>query len=446
MTVQPGTAFQAAVEEFLRRTRELVGHESAEDIPPPPLAVSGASPVPAGLVLDEETVIRYALSIGDENQLFTNPAYARASRYGGLVAPGPILVHVRYPADHGAARANGYPLANFITGVAWEFFDVIRAGTRFSSSKVLREVFERRGQRGRRLIHLVCEVTYFDALGRPVAKAYGTLVQVPVPSMGTHRAMPPGRLREELFSDRDVHRYDAAEVDRLLTAMRAEQRQGADPLFWEDVEAGAALQPIVQPPYMLHDTITYQSLHQGLFAGYAGGPFSRAFTPGYWAHRTGWGYPDFARVHPKTWWPFTPGDEHEDAHLCAYRGQPLPFDFGVQRAQIPYRLVSNWAGDDAFVRKFSMTMRRPLFYGDALIVRGRVGNKTVVPDPQPCGPRRHAVRIAMEGANQRGEVVSRGYASVYLTSREHGRPELPLQYGEPPPYVSFRQHNSPSWY
>lgn len=440
-------AFEAAVSDFLTRTRALVGTESGEDRPPPSSCQDeDRAGVPAALVLDEETIRRYALSIGDDNPLYIDPAYAENSCHGCLVAPGPVLVHVRYPADHGAARPHGYPLANYLAGVAWEFFDAVRKGTRCSSSKVLREVFERRGLRGQRLIHLVCEVTYFDAVDHPLAKAYGTLIQVPMRSMGTRRAMPPELAGEELFSRRRPHRYDAGQVAALDIARTSERRRGASRLYWEDVSVGSELPPIVQPPCSVHDAITYQSLHQGLFAGYTGERFVRAFSPAYRAIRAGWGYPDFCRVHPVTRWPYTPGDEHEDAHLCVYRGQPLPFDFGVQRAQVPQRLVGNWAGDDGFCRKLSMTMGRPLLYGDALIMRGRVAHKYITRDPPPDGPARYAVRVAMEGTNQLRQTVSRGYATIYLPSRAGGACELPIGLTQPPPYVAFVEQRSASWF
>src|SRR5579864_5824022 len=221
-------AFEAAVSDFLDRTRDLVGMESGEDRPPPGSSQDrdGSGPVPAARFLDQETICRYALSIGDDNPLYTDAAYAETSHHGCLLAPGPILVHVRYPADHGAARPHGYPMANYLAGVTWEFFDVIRVGTRSSSSKVLREVFQRRGPGGQRLIHLVSEVSYFDALESPLAKAYGTLIQVPMSSMGDRRAMPPERLGEQLFSTRRPHRYDPGQVAALLGAVEGERRRG----------------------------------------------------------------------------------------------------------------------------------------------------------------------------------------------------------------------------
>lgn len=440
--------FEAAVEEFLAGTRELIGRESGEDVPPAHGPPDGrrAARIPSAIHIDEETIRRYALSIGDDNPLFTDRGYAAASPWGGVIAPGPILVHARYPPDHGASRPNGYPVANFIGGVAWEFFDVVRPGTRVSTNKVLREVLERRGLHGRRVIHLVSEVTYFDVEDRVLAKAYATLLQVPMRTMGATRAMPVERLREELLSDRAAHHYQPDEVAEIVSGMEGERRRGAEPLYWEDVDVGDELPPIVQPPYTMHDALSYLVLHNGLFAGLNGGRSARTFTPAYRAARSGWGTPDFSRVHPLTRWPYTPGDEHEDTHLCAYRGLPLPFDFGIQRGQIPQRLLGNWAGDHAFCRKMSMTMGRALFHGDALVVRGRVSGKARVADPCIRDGHGHSVRVAMEGVNQLGELVSRGFATIYLPSRATGAAPVPVGLDEPPPYVPFAEHRSAEWY
>ncbi|MBJ6766052.1 MaoC family dehydratase N-terminal domain-containing protein [Myxococcaceae bacterium JPH2] len=439
--------FNAIIDEFLERTRPLIGLESTEDVPPPipPALPEQVSPVPAALVLDEETIRRYAHSIGDDNPLFTDPAYGHASHHRSMIAPTPILVHARYPADHGASRPHGYPFANFIGGLAWEFFDVVRPGTRVTTSKVLREVQEVRGLDGHRLILLVCEVTYQDAFGRLLAKAYGTLVQVPMKMMGHTRAMPVEHVGEHLLNTRQTHRYTQTEVEAIVAGMRSERRRGKEPLYWEDVAVGDALPAIYQPPYTLQDALCYQSLHQGLVAGYGGGRLARSFTPGYRVLKAGWGYPDFARVHPVTRWPYTPGDEHEDALLCTYRGQPLPFDFGIQRAQIPQRLLTNWAGDMGFSRKMFMLMGRPLFHGDALIVRGAVTAKSTVTEPGSRQPH-HSVRVTMEAFNQRGESVSRGFATVYLPSRATGEAPQPIRPASPPPYVPYDQHRSPAWY
>lgn len=442
--------FDTVIDEFLARSRELIGLESSEDRPPRIGPAAANEPMPGERIrslftLDEDSIRRYARTIGDDNPLFTDPQYGRGSIHGSQIAPGPILVHCRYPADHGASREHGYPLANFIGNVAWEFYDVIRPGTAVSTSKVLREVLEPRGARGGRILLLVCEVVYSDEFGKALAKAYGTLVQVPMKSMGASRSMPLESVDDSQLYERRPHRYQAGETEAILAGMQDEARRGAEPRYWEDVAVGEVLAPIVQPPYALPDALSYQSLHQGLVAGYGGGVLGRSFAPAYRAIKAGWGYPDFSRLHPVTQWPHTPGDEHEDAWLCGFRGQPLPFDFGIQRGQIPQRLIGNWAGDSGFCRKLSMAMGRPLFHGDALTVRGRVIAKRIDREGE-SGQRYHCAVVAMDAANQRGETVSRGYASVYLPSRGEGAPALPIPLARTPPYVPYDRHRSQEWF
>jgi|SRR5471032_1847613 len=438
--------FESAIDEFLDRTQAMIGRESIEDLAPnAPVDGSGAAITRSLLRLDEETIRRYAGTIGDDNPLFTDSAYGNRSLYGSQIAPGPILVHARYPAEHGASRPYGYPLANFIGGVVWEFFDVIRPGMQISTSKTLREVLEPHSVRGTRIFLLACEVTYYDASKKPLAKAYGTLVQVPMKTMGTTRAMPIEALGETFLYDRQPYRYSPEEMTDIIASIEGEQRRGATPLYWEDVSIGDVLPAIHQPPYALPDALSYQSLHQGLVGGYDGGLLARSFTPAYRDHKAGVGYPDYSRMHPVTRWPYTPGDEHEDTYLCGYRGQPLPFDFGIQRGQIPQRLLGNWAGDHGFCRKMSMTMGRPLFHGDALVVQGRVIDKKQVTEADSNTPY-SAVVVAMEGFNQRGESVSRGFATIYLPTRASGNPVLPVALTVPPPYVPYNVHRSHTWF
>ena len=139
------------------------------------------------------------LSIGDDNPLYTDPEYGRRSRYGSQLAPGPILALIRYPSAHGAKRPQGYPMANFISGTAWEFYDVIRAGAKFRSSKVTKELIERSGSQGK-LVFLISECYYHDFHGDMPAKCYGTQIMVPQRNMESSRAVP----RERLGTAHDV--------------------------------------------------------------------------------------------------------------------------------------------------------------------------------------------------------------------------------------------------
>lgn len=439
--------FAEALEEFISRSRELLHRESQEDLPPPhPAPLSrDRVPVPSAFLLTPDLIRRYAYTIGDDNPLYTDPSYGERTRLGSQVAPGPILVHVRYPGDHGAQRAQGYPVANFLSGVAWDFYDVLRPGMQFASSKIPRELIIGNGLQGLVISHH-SETFYWDNSRELVAKAYGRLLHIPVDQMGGTRVMPVERLGERMFYRHEPYRYDEAETATLREAIERPVRRGAEPLWWEDVAEGDEVSPAVtQPPYSIRDELTYQSLHHGLNAAFDGTRLVRAFAPAYRRCREN---PDFARTHPVTGWPYTPYDEHEDRYLSAYRCEPAPFDFGIQRAQIPLRLLTDWAGDDAFVRRMYTSMRRPVFYGDAVVFRGRVLSKYVTEQGDGAGTTETyaAVRVEIVGSNQRGEVHCLGYATVYLPSREFGMPRLPVPHPARPEYVPFDVHRKADWF
>jgi hypothetical protein len=259
------------------------------------------------------------------------------------------------------------------------------------------------------------------------------------------RVMPVERLGERLFYRHEPHRYDTREAEELLGALASESRRGSDERWWEDVDEGDELPVITQPPYSIDDELTYQSLHHGLNAAFDGTRLVRAFRPAYRRCRLN---PDFARTHPVTRWPYTPYDEHEDRFLSAYRCEPLPFDFGIQRAQIPLRLLTNWAGDAGFVRRMYTSMRLPVFYGDAVSFHGTVRRKYIDEPTDDAGMRGSYAAVAIEitGTNQRGEVHCLGHATVYLSSRQFGLPQLPVPHAARPDYVPFDTHRLASWY
>ena len=182
--------------------------------PPSPIDQSGP-PYEATLRLDERTVRNYALSIGDDNPLYTDPEYGRRSRYGSQLAPGPILALIRYPSAHGAKRPQGYPMANFISGTAWEFYDVIRAGAKFRSSKVTKELIERSGSQGK-LVFLISECYYHDFHGDMPAKCYGTQIMVPQRNMESSRAVPRERLGQHMMYERKASQYSPEQIEKYV--------------------------------------------------------------------------------------------------------------------------------------------------------------------------------------------------------------------------------------
>lgn len=435
--------FEKAVQEFIDKSRELIDTESDEWLPPrqpSPYDQSGP-PYEYSQRFDSSLISRYALAIGDDNPLFADPEYGKRTRYGSHLAPGPVLALVRYPSVHGATRPGGYPLANFISGAAWEFYDVIRAGSKFRSSQVTKEMFEKPGSRGN-LVFMISNNRYWDYHEDLVGKCYGTQIYVPIETMGTGRVMAVERLGEHMMYERKAQQYSPEEIKKIIQDVEGKHRRGAETLYWEDVAVGDKVGPMVLPPWTLLDQVAWHGVNYAASVWGSHGDDILAFEPYY--HRLREGSLLGSLTHPMTMWPWTPNTEHEDALLAAFRGQPGPFDFGVQRSQIPQQLITNWMGDDGFIRRLQMAFRKPVYYADTTIYTGEVVKKFKEVQQGESGPgakpgkvEYNAVGIKYQGLNQVEEAQVIGTATVYLPSREGGEIQLPIPHPADPPFVPY---------
>ena len=104
--------------------------------------------------------------------------------------------------------------------------------------------------------------------------------------------------------------------------------------------------------------------------------WNAAIGPSYKAGR--WGYLDLSKamhtamVNPVTGFPVKYSQQHEDANMAAGRGMPAPFDNGVMRFGWVAPLVTNWMGDDGFLKRLNVQVVRPGLYGDLTTYSGRV--------------------------------------------------------------------------
>ena len=67
---------------------------------------------------------------------------------------------------------------------------------------------------------------------------------------------------------------------------------------------------------------------------------------------------------------------HYDPDFAAERGDPVFVNTSFMQGCFDH-LVSDWIGDDGFIRKFRMEMRRMNILGDTMVLKGKVTNKYV---------------------------------------------------------------------
>ena len=103
--------------------------------------------------------------------------------------------------------------------------------------------------------------------------------------------------------------------------------------------------------------------------------------------------------------PEPPERVHWDEGLARAVGVPGAYDYGPERVAWLGHLVTNWMGDDAFLRRLNVQVQRHNLIGDTTWCRARVTGK----DGDGV------VTLALVAENQRGETTAAGTADVVLT-------------------------------
>ena len=101
---------------------------------------------------------------------------------------------------------------------------------------------------------------------------------------------------------------------------------------------------------------------------------------------------------------------HWDRALAREVGAPSAYDIGAQRFGWIVHALTNWCGDDGFVRAVEVKFTKFNLLGDATWCKGKVTGKELV-DGEPLAA------LDVWGENQRGEVTVAGKAKVRLPLR-----------------------------
>jgi len=91
-------------------------------------------------------------------------------------------------------------------------------------------------------------------------------------------------------------------------------------------------------------------------------------------------------------------------------GIPVPFDLGMQRVSWLGHLLTNWMGDEGFLKKLYARCQNVVIFGDTNWCRGKVSGKHAESGE-------HFVQCDIWSENQTGEMTAQGQAIVALPSR-----------------------------
>ena len=361
-------------EEGIKRLRERIG--------------SFNRPRQYGVGLFNEYASRDAIrhfcqGIGDPNALYWDEEYARHTKYGTIIAPPTFLYSVYWCSG----RTGGLPgVHGFHSGNDWEWLRPIYLGDRISVQEQFTGLDEKKSQfAGRMLIQSsVCH--YYNQRGEVVARYKGWQVRAERSAAREHRKY-----------SFEPYAYSEEEIEAIESAVLSEEVRGSDPRWWEEVEVGEELSPVVKGP-LSHGDI------QAFVAGAVGG-LAHGLQLKEMKRHPAWAFQD----------PNTGAREaiirvHDIREAAESAGLPGSYDYGSQRCCWMGHLLSNWMGDDGFLKRMYIELRRFNVVGDTTWCRGKITGKRQ--ENGEC-----LVDLEIRGENQRKEITTTGTAVVRLPSK-----------------------------
>lgn len=339
-----------------------------------------------------DNIRHYAWGLGDDNPLFTDENYGRSSPFGTMVAP-PTFFFAIFAAGIGP----GFPgLQSFYAGARWEIARYARPGERINAEARLIGLEDKQGRRSGRMLIMTGEVLYKTSDGELLARHESR--QFRVPRKG---ASSEGGLKYEARNTT----WTDQQLDEMEAEICAQQRQGATPLYFEDVVIGQKLPTRLKGPLNMSTLITYS-------AGCL--PSSQLAADIAVKHRRlCLDHPEIAPDHrsPLIQAERTSyGQGHYDSKVASAVGMPGVYDNGWMRVGWAQHLITDWIGDHGLVKILDTSIHLPNILGDIVRFHGEVTAKRTEGS-------QHLVDVAYRGERQDGELSCKGTATVLLPSR-----------------------------
>jgi len=337
-----------------------------------------------------DNIRHYAHGIGDDNPLWCDPDYAKNTKYGGIIAlPSFLFATSRIVSGY----VGGLPGVHAMwSGADWTWHKPVRRNDEISTQAYLKDLIPHETRFAGRAIQQIYHVDFFNQDGDKVAEADSWCFRTE-----RDHAREKGTKYAEARSG-NPRRYTEEELREAYKLYAQEEVRGATPRYWEDVQEGEALPVLFKGPMTVTGFIAYAQGWGGLYIR---------------ANKLAWKLID---AHPgvgiknRFGIPDVPERVHWEEDFALEVGAPGAYDYGPERNSWLTHHLTNWMGDDGFLRKSHCMVRRHNPEGDMLFIHGKVKRKFVENG-------QHLVEIEQEGRNQDNELSVVGTGVVELPSR-----------------------------
>jgi acyl dehydratase len=351
-----------------------------------------------------DNIRNFAHGCGNDNPLHCDPDYARATRWGDVIAPGMMAGVINMPMKGDPIPDEIKALKKslfrgvhvFVSGSTWDWYRPIYPGD---------TLFSFNGEES-------CEVKQSEFAGRSVINVRrdvkvnqrGEVVAVyRILRVLTERKTAA---KKGKYSELQPASYTDDQIADIDDVYAAEQVQGGVVRDFASVRVGESLGRMAKGPLTVTDVICF---HAG---GYGFVPYAptvgrlayknrKRIAPFYIKNE--YGVPDVAqRLHWDPVW-------------AQAIGNPMAYDYGVMRENYLYHYLTDWCGDDGIVLHVHDEIRKFNYMGDTQMITGEVTGTR-----QEGG--QNLVDVAVRFTNQRGDETVRATAVIALPSG--GKPVL----------------------
>lgn len=373
-----------------------------------------SDPTPPIPEITRHTIRRFAYGIGDDNPLWIDEEYGKGTRYGSILAPPSIVVGcgamgiIRGQVPPAFYREKGQNETEakarlgtdlkgwhgWYSGSRIRWYHRIFPGDHLRNLNYIVSIEPKPTEfAGKDSILITFGVDFYNPKNELVCRMYNW--DFAAPRTATKQ-------RGKYMSIELKERWSDEELQMLWQQYEQEYelRRGATPRYWEDVQIGEAWK-LLKGPYTATSGIAY-------IIAAVGETFLRTDRLMY---RT------YVRDHPlvpvrnRQNVPEPPVRVHWEGDLTTKIGIPAAYDFGGQRIAWLSHVVTDWMGDDGFLKILEGKFVRFNYMGDIQWFHAKVVGKLVDEDGD------HVVKIDMQSVNQRNEVTTTGSAVVVLPTK-----------------------------
>jgi acyl dehydratase len=347
-------------------------------------------------LVTEDLIRHFADAIGDPNPIWRDPSYAAGTRWGGIIAPPLYESCISYGSSFGG-RLRVPGVARLAAGNKHEYFKPIRPGDTFRIYDKYMG-FEEKEAPGKAYRLFIENVPRYFINQREEVAAVAT-------GRNIYMATPPTKRKQRSnkpYADKKRHHYSQEELDIIHQGYEEQLagvgRRGAKTLYWEDVVEGEVIRPVVKGPYDVADACARTTVSCYVYAF----AIKWATMRNHLSHHP---------IDPETGEYRIRRDWHYDDKAALQYDIPYANTPGIHNEMMLVHLVTDWMGDDAFVKSMDSQDRRMNFLGDMTWVKGKVVRKFVDKDND------HVAELDVWGENQDGVVHTKSTAIVKLNSK-----------------------------